>query len=174
MIYTDDDTVQAIKNKSKTIIAAINKTDSLFDNVIDTLRGFLGKSITGNKKRITDKLKAVDNNITTIIEWDDYSGVKMRIYYWDSTQGNYTEQSHFDFVYYYRAKDNTIKDDLFIELQRTREQQQKRKARLQYTAQNIKKIAEKHKKLCDELNQIQHDCDSDLLNIAGIKSTFYC
>lgn len=173
MIYTDNDTVQTIKNKSKTIIAAIDKTDGLFDNVIDALRGFLGKSITGNKKRITDKLKAIDSNITTIIEWDDYSGAKLRIYYWDSTQGNYTEQSHFDFVYYYRAKDNTIKDDLFIELQRTREQQQRRKAKLQYTAQNIKKIAEKHKKLCVELNQIQHDCDSDLLNIAGIKSTYY-
>lgn len=173
MIYTDDNTIQTIQNKSKQLQAAINKTLDLFIPVSNVLQDFVNKSITGNKKRLTDRIKAINNNITVIVDWDDYCGAKLRIYYWDSTQGNYTEQSHFDLLYYYNSRENIIKDDIFTELQRTREQMQKRKARLQYTAKNIKKIAEKHKKCCDELNKIQHDCDSDLLNIAGIKSTYY-
>ena len=57
MIYTDDKTIQTIKDKAKKIVAACDCALSLIDNVQGAILQFAGKSITGNKKRITDSIK---------------------------------------------------------------------------------------------------------------------
>lgn len=50
------------------------------DAVIDALTKFAGKSITGNKKRITDAMQAIDPKLYTTIQNEDWLGCKFEIY----------------------------------------------------------------------------------------------
>ena len=174
MIYTDDKTIQTIKDKAKKIVAACDCALSLIDNVQAVILQFAGKSITGNKKRITDAIKKINNNLTVIIEWDNYLGADLQIYYWDSTQGKYTNDTHYYLSWGGWTKDNTINAEKICEqLAHGRKNLELQKARAIYTAKNAKSILTRHQKCCDELNKIQHDCSSDLLQIAGVKQLYY-
>lgn len=173
MIYTDDKTIQTIKDKSKKIVRACDFALSLIDNVQGAILQFAGKSITGNKARLTNAIKAVNQDLIVKIDWDNYLGADLCIYYWDATQGG-GEQARFYLSWGGWTKDNIIQQDKIIEqFAHGKKNLESQKARAIYTAKNIKTILNKHKKFCDELNKLQHDCSSDLLNIAGIKSTYY-
>lgn len=174
MIYTDDNTIKAIKDKSKIIVAACDVALSLIDDVQAVILQFAGKSITGNKKRLTDAIQAVNKNLIVKIEWDTWLGADLQIYYWDYTQRSYDKNTNFYLSWGGWDKDNTIKAEKICEqLAHGKKNLELEKSRALYTAKNAKSILAKHKKYCDELNKIQHDCDSELLRIAGIKQQYY-
>lgn len=174
MIYTDDNTIQNIKSKAKTIIAACDIALSLIGKVQSTVLQFAGKSITGNKKRLTDSIKAINQNLYVKIDWNDYTGADLQIYYWDSAQKTYSERANFYLSWGGWVKDNTINTEKICEqFAHGKKNLELQKARAIYTAKNIKTILTKHQKYCDELNKIQHDCASELLEIAGIKQLYY-
>lgn len=174
MIYTDDKTIQAIKDKAKKIVCACDCALSLIDNVQGAILQFAGKSITGNKARLTNAIKAINQDLIVKIDWDDYLGADLQVYFWDKTQGKYTSDTNFYLSWGAWNKDNLIQQDKIVEqFTHGRKNLELQKARAIYTAKNAKTILNKHKKYCDELNKIQHDCSSDLLQIAGIKQLYY-
>lgn len=174
MIYTDDNTIKAIKDKSKIIVAACDVALSLIDDVQAVILQFAGKSITGNKARLTNAIKAINQDLIVKIDWDDYLGADLQVYFWDKTQGKYTSDTNFYLSWGAWNKDNTIQQDKIVEqFAHGRKNLELQKARAIYTAKNAKSILARHKKCCDELNKIQHDCDSELLRIAGIKQFYY-
>ena len=173
MIYTDDNTIKTIKTRAAQRQAACDIALSLADCVKGVLEKYKGKSITGNKKRLQDAIKAENANLRCIIEWDEYRGVCVEIYYFDDTQGRYTDDTHFYLLRSSYSKDNILDDAIIQEIDKACRALENHKGRLQYTAAHIKKILTQYKKMCDELNKIHHDCDSELLEIARIKPNYY-
>lgn len=168
MIYTDNNTIQTIKKKSKQIVKDCEIALSLIDKVQATILQFVDKSITGNKARLTKAIKEIDNNLIVLINWDDYNGADLQIYY----LGQHSEHYYLDWGKW--EKDNIIKaDSICQQFAHGKKNLEMHKARAIYTATHAKTIINKHKKCCDILNAIQSDCLRDLLEIAGIKQTYY-
>ena len=172
MIYNDSETIAKINARGEKLTQAINNALTLAPQVKDALTRFLGKSITGNKKRITDAIKAINNNLTVIIENNGYFGTEIKLYFWGGE--NYTESSHFYLIWGEYSKENTITPEIIAAIDKGVEQLKKRRERIKKTGENIENLLAEHKKLCERLNEIQHESDGEMLEIAGVKSTFYC
>lgn len=173
MIYTDEKTIQTIQEKATQFINACDIALSYQEQIKNIVKKFENKSITGNKKRFTEAIKAINENLTVIIDFDKYCGASVDIYYFDNTQGKYTESTHFYLLRCYDSKDNIFAGDCLEKIDAFCEQLKKQKARLQYTAENATKIIADYKKHLEELNKIHSDCSADLLEIANIKSFYY-
>ena len=172
MIYNDGETIAKIRARGETLTRAIDSALSLAEQVKNTLERFTGKSITGNKKRITDAIKAISENLTLLIEQNQYFGTEIKLYFWNGE--NYTEKSHFYLIWGEYSKENTITPEIIAAIDRGVEQLKKRRERIKKTGENIENLLAEHKKLCERLNEIQHESDSEMLEIAGVKSTYYC
>ena len=171
MIYTDSETIAKINERGEKLTQAINNALTLAPQVKDTLTRFLGKSITGNKKRITDAIKAINNNLTVLIENNAYFGTEIKLYYWGGE--NYTESSHFYLIWGEYSKENTITPEIIAAIDKGAEQLKKRLERVKYTVENIAATLAEHKKLCERLNEIQRQNDGEIMEMAGVKSTYY-
>lgn len=172
MIYTDCETIAKIRARGETLTRAIDSALSLAEQAKNTLERFTGKSITGNKKRITDAIKAISENLTLLIEQNQYFGTEIKLYFWNGE--NYTEKSHFYLIWGEYSKENTITPEIIAAIDKGVEQLKKRRERIKKTGENIENLLAEHKKLCERLNEIQHESDGEMLEIAGVKSTFYC
>ena len=172
MIYNDCETIAKIRARGETLTRAIDSALSVAEQVKNTLERFTGKSITGNKKRITDAIKAINENLTLLIEQNQYFGTEIKLYFWNGE--NYTEKSHFYLIWGQYSKENTITPEIIAAIDKGVEQLKKRRERIKKTGENIENLLAEHKKLCERLNEIQHESDGEMLEIAGVKSTFYC
>ena len=172
MIYNDCETIAKIRARGETLTRAIDSALSLAEQVKNTLERFAGKSITGNKKRLTDAIKAINENLTLLIEQNQYFGTEITLYFWNGE--NYTEKSHFYLIWGEYSKENTITPEIIAAIDRGVQQLKKRRERIKKTGENIENLLAEHKKLCERLNEIQHESDGEMLEIAGVKSTFYC
>lgn len=172
MIYNDCETIAKIRARGETLTRAIDSALSVAEQVKNTLECFAGKSITGNKKRLTDAIKAINENLTLLIEQNQYFGTEIKLYFWNGE--NYTEKSHFYLIWGEYSKENTITPEIIAAIDRGVEQLKKRRERIKKTGENIENLLAEHKKLCERLNEIQHESDGEMLEIAGVKSTYYC
>lgn len=172
MIYNDCETIAKIRARGETLTRAIDSALSVAEQVKNTLERFTGKSITGNKKRITDAIKAISGNLTLLIEQNQYFGTEIKLYFWNGE--NYTEKSHFYLIWGEYSKENTITPEIIAAIDKGVEQLKKRRERIKKTGENIENLLAEHKKLCERLNEIQHESDGEMLEIAGVKSTYYC
>lgn len=172
MIYNDSETIATIRARGETLTRAIDSALSVAEQVKNTLERFTGKSITGNKKRITDAIKAISGNLTLLIEQNQYFGTEIKLYFWNGE--NYTEKSHFYLIWGEYSKENTITPEIIAAIDKGVEQLKKRRERIKNTGENIENLLAEHKKLCERLNEIQHESDGEMLEIAGVKSTYYC
>lgn len=172
MIYNDSETIATINARGEKLTHAINNALTLAPQVKDALTRFLGKSITGNKKRITDAMKAINANLTVLIESNAYFGTEIKLYYWGGE--NYTESSHFYLIWGEYSKENTITPEILAAIDKGAEQLQKRLERVNNTVKNIKETLTEYKKLCERLNEIQRESDGEILEMAGVKSTYFC
>ena len=176
--------MQYTKENARTLadlkIAAFKKTLDLAPAVIDALRKFDGKSITGNKKRITDAIKAVDPALYVDIEWDQWLKTKFNITYWEKNRCVRIDESvqyidgFFDLLGYFYAKDNIlnfadVEKEILAQCERIRAYIEK----AQYTADNIETIREKQKKLCQELNDLVRECDHEIAGKFDVTMTYY-
>ena len=164
MIYNDSETIAKIHARGEKLTQAINNALTLAPQVKDALTRFLGKSIT-------DAIKAINANLTVIIESNDYFGTEIKLYYWGGE--NYTESSHFYLIWGEYSKENTITPEIIAAIDKGAEQLQKRLERVKYTVENIESTLAEHKKLCERLNEIQRENDGEIMEIAGVKSTYY-
>lgn len=176
--------MQYTKENARTLaglkIAAFKKTLDLAPAVIDALRKFDGKSITGNKKRITDAIKAIDPALYVDIDWDQWLKTKLNIKYWESNRSVKIDESweyidgSFDLLSYFYAKDNILnfadaEKAILAECERIRAYIEK----AQYTADNIETIRATQQRLCQELNDLVRGCDHEIAERFDVTMTYY-
>jgi hypothetical protein len=163
-----------LKNKAQ------NRALELAPAVIKALAAFDGKSITGNRKRITDAIKAIDLALYVNIESNPFLGVKIDISYFERNRSvkigdswQYIDGTIPLLEYHYNKENILIFADaekaIFSACERLRERIKK----AAYTAENIEIIRKKQKELCQELNDLLRDCDSEIGERFGINFTYY-
>ena len=164
-----------IKNLAKMKIRTSKKIIELCDQVAKVLAQFDGKSITGNKKRITDAIQSIATGLHVFIESEQYFGTQVKIRYFEHDRVYTTEAGatiHLDddnYLIWHSVKDNTIHiDDMMTLLNTTAESEHKAIERAQYTARNIDTIATKAERFKSELWRLQRDTDNELTKLYNI------
>lgn len=169
-----------IKKLSNLKIKAARETLVLCDKVGEVLRNFDGKSITGNKKRITDAIEGIAKGLRCYIEPDGFGWVKLRVIYYPQDRrfqtdgGNWADLDSDNTIIWDTSKGNVLDlTTILCQIQNAKVNFAKRVERCQYTARNIEKIADKVEKLKNELSKINLGTDSELTDAFGISFKHY-
>lgn len=164
-----------IKQMAKLKIAHLTHALSLADKVKVALAQFDGKSITGNKKRISDAIEQIDPGLRVYIEPDGYGWVWLRVKCYAKDRSFRTSDGHAGYIdgtdtlLWELVKDNVINADFIAErIENYKNNTARELERVKTTARDIEKIAQKVKKLHDELTKIALVSDSELTAAFGI------
>lgn len=170
MTINDIKALANLKNQKQSEIIA------LCEPIAQTLEAFNGKSITGNKKRITDALKNIDRRLYVSIEFEKYFGTKFKVAYYTENRTITRENGQIDylrgddFLIWQTVKDNIFNiDDIKTELQRTKESYEKARERTEKTAENIEAIESQVNMLKSALSTLQSNTDTELAEHFGIR-----
>ena len=166
-----NDIKQMAKMKTEYIAHAL----SLADKIGETLAKFDGKSITGNKKRISDAVEQLDPSLRVYIEPDSWGWVWLRVKYYAKTRnfqtsgGNWQYIDGSDSILWELVKDNTINAaELTARIENYKTQTAKELERIKTTARDIEKIAARAEKLKKELSELSLNSDHELTDAFGI------
>lgn len=164
-----------IKQMAKLKIAHLTHALSLADQLKTTLAQFNGKSITGNKKRISDAVAQIDPSLRVYIEPDGWGWVWLRVKCYAKNRGFQTSDGHWGYIdgtdslLWELVKDNVINADFIAErIENYKNNTARELERVKTTARDIEKIAQKVKKLHDELTKISLASDSELTSAFGV------
>lgn len=148
----------------------------LCEPIAKVLEAFNGKSITGNKKRITEALKSIDSRLCVSIESEQYFGTKFKVAYYTNNRIITKENGQIDylrgddFLIWQSVKDNILHiDDIKTELQRTKDSYIKAQERTEKTAENIEVIEARANMLKSALAELQRNSDTELTEHFGIR-----
>lgn len=169
-----------IKQMAKLKTAHISHSLELADTVAEVLAKFDGKSITGNKKRISDVIEQIDPSLRVYIEPDGYGWTWLRVKSYAKNRSFKTSGGTWQYIdgtdslLWELVKDNTIKaEELRARIENYKIQTAKELERIKTTARNIEKIAEKVEKLKKELTEISLGTDRELTDAFGVDFKHY-
>lgn len=164
-----------IKTMAKLKTAHVSHALGLADKIAAALRAFNGKSITGNKKRITDAIQQIDPSLRVYIEPDGWGWVWLRVKCYAKTRafqnagGSWSYIDGTENILWELVKDNIINaDELAARIENYKNNTARELERIKTTARDIEKIAAKVKKLKDELTNLSLASDSELADAYGI------
>lgn len=168
-------TINDIKTMAELKATQIKKVLTACDQIQEAFKAFYGKSITGNKKRITDSMKAIMPELYTSIEKDNYfTRLKVsllpdnRAFKTESGQWHYIRSDFF--IIWDSNKDNIVcQEEIEADIERTKRDYTARLNRLQYTADNIEEIAKQAEQLKHALSTLQYNSDSELTEAFNIR-----
>ena len=166
MLYNDTKT---LLKRAKEIAKNCDTAKAHVEQVKAVLQKYAGKSITGNKKRFTEAIQAINKDLYARIEWSEYRGADLSIYWWDRGF-NYTDKAKFYILQYHTARDNTFDiDKIFADIARCVEYLEKRKERALYTAKNATKIDIMITSMREKIRDLQLKTDNEIVEMAGIR-----
>lgn len=161
------------KNATATALGTIDK-------IQEALSKFDGKSITGNKKKITDAIRALQDGLYIDIEKDAWSGAALKIYFYarnthaevDRFYGNIKSEFY---ILYLTNKENILRlEDVKAILSKTKESLQETLAELENTTpEKIQELQQKKAELLSQLQKLHEGTDKEILEIAGYGDTWY-
>lgn len=166
---------QDIRKMANLKLAHLTHASAQADKIPAALAKFDGKSITGNKKRIKDAIEQIDPSLRVEIEADGWGWVRLVIRCYaksrtfQTSAGRWEYIDGVDIVLWETFKENILSVEnvkLFIEnYQKSTARQIER---IKHTSAKIDQIAEKVKKLHDELTKIATETDRELTDAAGV------
>ena len=174
---------------ARTLAALKNQAQAdalkLAPRVLETLGKFFGKSITGNKKRITDAIRAIDSRLYVHIDAENlgntFLGVKLSVnFYADNRSAKIGE--HWEYIdgkieilggYFYSKTNILDAEQVKKAIGDTMEYLPKAIEKTRETAERIETAKAEQKKLCQALNDLIRGLDSEIAERFGITFTYY-
>lgn len=170
MTINDIKTMAQMKNEAQT--AVLNS----IDQIKQALQAFDGKSITGNKKRITDSIQAIEKGLYVSIDKGSFDYITLKIYYYPQNRAFKTESGYWhhidsDFCVLWETDKTNIIDMAVIEarLDSAKQCYQKYIERTAQTADNIEEIAKQAEQLKQALSTLQYNSDTELTEAFNVR-----
>lgn len=167
--------VKDIETMAKLKLTHLKNASEDANKIPEALAKFDGKSITGNKKRISDAIAQIDPSLRVEIESDGWGWVRFIVRCYAKERSFQTSAQRWeyidgvDIILWETFKDNTLNLETVKTLIENYQKSTARQIeRLKYTSAKIKQIAEKTKKLHDELTQLALATDRELTDAFGI------
>lgn len=166
------------ENLQKMKISNATRAADCADAVVNALEKFAGKSITGNKKKITDAMQAIDPKLYTTIQSEDWLGCKFEIYLYGERCAH--DDKHCDYIdgkVYLVAgyvKDNTIDiEKLKTEIAAAKERAliTAEKAK-QTTEQEVQARIKQFRELKEQIKHLRDGLDMELAEKLGFVVPF--
>lgn len=169
-------TTEQIRTVAQAKVKDYQKCMDLLEPVLTALERFSGKSITGNRTKIIDAIKQIDNNL--FVNIDKHNGFGGIFYDFEITYHTTYQkvvENHTLFSYSLYLFNLTGQRENIVNIEKIRENTEKTKGYRQRdidqitdTANNIELISRQVNELRDKLNKLKYNSDTELTKLYGI------